>query len=406
MLKKPLRHIIFPSFLLLCRSLLVKGAEKIQVPPPLTLPPEQPSCLSLNQSVFCGGSYGRYYISSKALVSNSPVTDIQAFDRALGYYFGSPTDITQINAAFNCSAGIGWDGVYEPPYRVSFTCRALLNNNYTDVCNAANPIPPLCQSTCLSYIDGWSTVIKNQTICPATPQEMNIKLQNLQTWCDSFPFTGAESNCISGPVDQDNTCGFILPLQSASLCTFCSFSNAKCCQSESALACPGSSSWRTKPGISTAALVCSIVFSCLGGIGLIIGLIFFFKRRRLSYGNSNKTTSQNMQVSIPNTADSTARLNITIPSVCEYVCEFPYRPALPDELALEVDDVIVIVWTFDDGWAVGRNLSRGGEGAFPMACVTVKQVDNVEYTGATPQTGGIPRRTSSKRTSNRPKSLS
>ncbi|KAK9696830.1 hypothetical protein K7432_012260 [Basidiobolus ranarum] len=396
--------VIFSSFFLLSQIILVNGADKIQVPPPLPLPPEQPNCLSLNQSVFCGSSYGKYFISRNVLINASPVTDIQTFDRALGYYFGSPTDMSEINRSFQCSPG--WDGKYEPPFRVSFTCRAILNNNYTDSCNIDNPIPPLCHSTCLAYINGWSTVIKNQTACPASEQQIDIKLQNLKTWCDYYPYTGTDGSCISGQDDQDNTCGFILPQQSSSLCTFCSFSNAKCCQSESALSCPGSSSWRIKPGISTTALVCAIVFGCLGGIGLIIGLVLYYKRRDSGYDLSEKRILQNPEVSMPEAMDSTVHMNITIPSVSEYVCEYPYRPALPDELPLEVGDVIIIVWTFDDGWAVGRNHTRGGEGAFPMACVTVRQVNHEEHNDAAADSNGIPRRTSSKRASNRPKSFS
>ena len=48
---------------------------------------------------------------------------------------------------------------------------------------------------------------------------------------------------------------------------------------------------------------------------------------------------------------------------------YPYSKALPDELELEIGDEIVILKEFDDGWALGKIIGTGMEGAFPLVCI-------------------------------------
>jgi len=49
----------------------------------------------------------------------------------------------------------------------------------------------------------------------------------------------------------------------------------------------------------------------------------------------------------------------------------PYAAQLEDELELKVGDIVIVDESFDDGWAVGKNL-RGDEGCFPLACTKSK----------------------------------
>ncbi|KAJ3210363.1 hypothetical protein HK099_008263 [Clydaea vesicula] len=48
-----------------------------------------------------------------------------------------------------------------------------------------------------------------------------------------------------------------------------------------------------------------------------------------------------------------------------------YNAALDDELQLKLDDVVIAEETFDDGWALGKNLTTNLVGAFPLACCLV-----------------------------------
>ncbi|KAH9276479.1 hypothetical protein BSLG_007954 [Batrachochytrium salamandrivorans] len=47
----------------------------------------------------------------------------------------------------------------------------------------------------------------------------------------------------------------------------------------------------------------------------------------------------------------------------------PYEPTLPDELQLNVGSDIIMVRSFDDGWALGFDPSTSKQGAFPLVCV-------------------------------------
>ncbi|SPO45047.1 uncharacterized protein PSANT_02733 [Moesziomyces antarcticus] len=51
------------------------------------------------------------------------------------------------------------------------------------------------------------------------------------------------------------------------------------------------------------------------------------------------------------------------------VAIYPYNATLNDEITLQPDDVVTVQRLYDDGWALGRT-EAGGEGAFPLVCVT------------------------------------
>ncbi|KAF9939660.1 hypothetical protein BGZ65_009936 [Modicella reniformis] len=48
---------------------------------------------------------------------------------------------------------------------------------------------------------------------------------------------------------------------------------------------------------------------------------------------------------------------------------YPYQASMADELDLTPGDIINVIRVFDDGWAVGTNMSTSREGAFPIVCV-------------------------------------
>lgn len=48
---------------------------------------------------------------------------------------------------------------------------------------------------------------------------------------------------------------------------------------------------------------------------------------------------------------------------------YNYVPNLQDEVYLYVGDPVIVKAKFDDGWALGFNLTTKQEGSFPLACV-------------------------------------
>lgn len=47
-----------------------------------------------------------------------------------------------------------------------------------------------------------------------------------------------------------------------------------------------------------------------------------------------------------------------------------YHQALPDEVELRKGDIVVVEQTHDDGWCKGKNLTTGGIGMCPIACLS------------------------------------
>lgn len=81
-----------------------------------------------------------------------------------------------------------------------------------------------------------------------------------------------------------------------------------------------------------------------------------------------------------------------------------YPAQMADELTLDLNDVVLADQTFDDGWALGKNVTKGTIGAFPLACcVPVGEDDNQDMQPPPPQRGkaNVYSRTSSLFTSKR-----
>lgn len=54
----------------------------------------------------------------------------------------------------------------------------------------------------------------------------------------------------------------------------------------------------------------------------------------------------------------------------------PYEATLADELSLVLGRTIVLLKSFDDGWALGLDPNTGAQGAFPLVCVVSDNADS------------------------------
>ncbi|ORX91610.1 hypothetical protein K493DRAFT_303932 [Basidiobolus meristosporus CBS 931.73] len=355
-----------------------------------------PGCYALSSSKYCGGSYGNYYLSNKMLIDGNVVTNAVALDRAMEYYFGSPQDIMRISSYFNCNPLSTWDGVYFPPFRSLFYCRTLLENPLSKTCNLNNPVPPTCLTDCVANVKQWEFLWGNQTLCKS-PGDLETKRATItQGWCGSFPFNGTQTDCVQPKDSPDTVCGYSLTLDRTAFCIYCANNpQAACCNSDSGRSCISNNNTSRKQLI----LILPIVLGCLGMIGLVAGLWYYFKKKRQhtqitgSIDNLNPSTSPSDTRSPTIDTDHMASL----PSV--YTCIYPYEPILPDELHILPNDRVAILMSFEDGWGVGRNLTRGGEGALPLACLDKPKALSEETVYSRTSNSSIPRRTASKRDS-------
>ncbi|KAJ1552571.1 hypothetical protein HK405_010806 [Cladochytrium tenue] len=60
---------------------------------------------------------------------------------------------------------------------------------------------------------------------------------------------------------------------------------------------------------------------------------------------------------------------------------FPYTPTLPDELPLQAGRDVLLLYAFDDGWALGLDPASRRQGTFPMACCAAG--DSLDRPGST-----------------------
>ncbi|KAJ1983535.1 hypothetical protein H4R34_001221 [Dimargaris verticillata] len=97
-----------------------------------------------------------------------------------------------------------------------------------------------------------------------------------------------------------------------------------------------------------------------------------FSQSSLAELSAPATTKLTRQVSLKRN-ESTDRVDqdegpVTI--LGTYAATIGYQPQMADELRVSAGDSLALIEKYDDGWALGINLSQGRtKGMFPQACV-------------------------------------
>lgn len=92
---------------------------------------------------------------------------------------------------------------------------------------------------------------------------------------------------------------------------------------------------------------------------------FDFTNSKLELPKSNnKTASATSSALFSNRSSTDKELNST-----PYIAIHTYEPQLNDELLLELNDIIEVVYVYDDGWVWGINTRTNESGACPMLCL-------------------------------------
>ncbi|KAJ2452955.1 hypothetical protein EV183_002540 [Coemansia sp. RSA 2336] len=160
-------------------------------------------CFSLKTSKFCGGWYGDYSMSVMTTVGGYRVTNAEDFDAVMESYFGSQDEFDYINRFFGCQS---WAGYPMPRYRISYTCRSLLESDEARMCNSEHSVPPpLCAGTCKTYVNEWTALTANHSLCINNAlSEDRRKL--LAKGCGSWPYNGT-SVCVASVESGAEVCG-------------------------------------------------------------------------------------------------------------------------------------------------------------------------------------------------------
>ncbi|KAJ1974274.1 hypothetical protein H4R34_004779, partial [Dimargaris verticillata] len=349
------------------------------------------ACYSLKASKYCGAGFGDFHVSRALPVGDGVPVNAEELDKLMDRFLGTASDEGQINQQYGCH---GWKGSDSPQYRISYMCRSLLDNTASQQCNVGRTIPPLCQSSCDTYTQGWKDFLLNADNCPNQGLTQAL-YQQLRNSCQSSAYGGSSNDqCIRAEDNEPDTCGF-LPNQMDAACSFCDQDanrDSACCRTlvkgskcPNLTNSPNNGTFYPSDHTSTTKLLAIILPCVFGGLFLLGLLLFFLYRRRQRKRDRiqgllptttlrgqkmfNGKVGSTFPTVVPKEASSGDAVKCRVTHV--------FTPRMEDEILLTPGDKVLIYKTFDDGWAVGYNLSTGQQGTVPMVCVTALTAESL-----------------------------
>ncbi|KAG1344741.1 hypothetical protein G6F62_004377 [Rhizopus arrhizus] len=295
------------------------------------------SCFSLSGSTTCA-AFQDYYISLTGLSTKYPflknVTDIKTFDAGLQSFVTSPQlYLTPLGCTDKASVA---STIPYARYSKTFLCATLIqDSSYSLPCNYNNSLspPPLCQQTCFDYMASIESLTNNTDTCPNLVQQ-RVYMAVLNSTCQYWPGLNGTYNCVIGIANEPNNCGFE---SESDACDYCKINGTdSCCVSQQ------------------------------------------FNDSSSVFGYDSLLAASSQRILLPNQQqafvnhDNTKLPPLTIqPQPIEefYEVKHPYPPQMGDELGLHIGDIVCVAMKFDDGWALGFNVTTGLKGVFPIVCV-------------------------------------
>lgn len=377
------------SICLLKYAALILSSSRLKLVSTQYTTPDDNNCLSLQGSVTCP-AFSSFFVglnqSQYTFLQN--VTNVSSFDNALRNYVSSP-DLYLSSLGCTNKADTTTTIPYAR-YSLTYMCAILIQDTTVSLpCNYyynKNP-PPLCQSTCFNYTQSVELITDNTDMCPNQVEQAD-QLVNLNSSCIYWSGLNGTTSCINGLANEPNNCGFDT---TSNACAYCELNSDTCCSS---LSCHKLS----------AGGIAGVVIGILIFLAAVAAAVYWFcfkrnkntsKRGYNGFMMTDKNTnshlddsssalgyydSQKQQVPsrLPSMIDTTPATTIT-PTIATtatttpleefYEVKHPYPPQMGDELGLHVGDIVCVAMNFDDGWALGFNVTTGLKGVFPLVCV-------------------------------------
>ncbi|KAJ1962760.1 hypothetical protein GGI12_002459, partial [Dipsacomyces acuminosporus] len=265
----------------------------------------------------------------------------------------------------------------------------------------------LCQSTCFEWIESLKSIVTNTTLCAANAGiDRGASLESLRSKCEWQAFNGTAGTCVSGDDNEIGTCGY---QRVEDWCRYCRNASdyQDTCASVGVHVNHTSTQDKGRPGIPTptharepndlaeelekkshrekmyriAAIVLSIALGiCLIALMIVIATSSSRGLKTLELGllgeksglkGIGKADGPEGGEGVSERADRpTDFADCFIDAVGkprQVIRHFFARRE--DEISLQLGDVVTLQMAFDDGWVVGKNLTTGCEGTFPLMCV-------------------------------------
>ncbi|RKP25530.1 hypothetical protein SYNPS1DRAFT_28737 [Syncephalis pseudoplumigaleata] len=323
------------------------------------------TCFSLVNSTACP-EFREAEIPTGYVINGVAVNNFAEFDKAMQSLVNANTTTTIVNKwADRCKE---WSPELQPRYMLTMACGTVAFSAEAKQCaqlpasaiqgvkkeavsrGKKDPLP-VCEATCKKFTGGWIDILKNTLVCPDSGDWLVGKQNELNQLCARDEFRGQQSVCISGAVNEEDTCGFALPSNANDACEFCSkHPDEVCCRKmkdttvHRCTTAKVSSINQAREKTNITLIICA----CSAAILIVVTFIMWRIRH-----NKHNDINQNKP---PNQV---------------YRAIFAYLPNLEDEMLLEVGDIIEIDQIFSDDWAHGCNHTTGEIGMLPMSFVTL-----------------------------------
>ncbi|KAI9193296.1 uncharacterized protein BJ171DRAFT_464350 [Polychytrium aggregatum] len=382
-------------------------------------------CFVLDSNSICGPDFNGYQFYSTDQYANS--ADFNTYVSALVVSVQNVT--TSFVGTRACLPAVSQSISNQLRYQLSSFCGrvAYLSYNGSNACPQTKSPPPfLCPDQCKFAYTTLTTVYNDVSVCPATTsssamQSRNQSINNVIEYCNNaltLQTSNPSVQCYAGaPLEVSNSdCGF--RDQSSRIAGCQLIPNDPCCM---ALNGNNNTNNGNTSGGSPIGIIVGSILGVLALVGIVVA-VWIVRRRRLqkaynyqtdytqhqtyaSTGNSNNNipiaplksalSSRSQQPdslsvltsvgaaavaqappaskAAPGAAAASIELSQAIPgaTAAQNVMRVvhPYAPTLADELELEVGHDVIVIRSFDDGWALGLVPTTGKQGAFPLVCV-------------------------------------
>ncbi|KAJ2666392.1 hypothetical protein IW148_000876 [Coemansia sp. RSA 1199] len=267
---------------------------------------------------------------------------------------------------------------------------------------------PLCRSTCDAWLDSLHTIVTNSTLChPDKGNNRSASLDSLRKKCDLDMYSGSSDHCVLGEANELKTCGY---QRVEDWCKYCDFASdyADVCASVGVEVGDGGSGDKSKADTPTHTAghypegtelaaelekrkrqertfrVVAIVLSIAVGVCIIALIALISMGHRLTststyghYLNSSGSGSGKDDSTLLHLGEGYSQPEKPVDFVDCFLMAVgkprqvirPFFARRDDEISLQTGDVVTLQMAFDDGWVVGKNITSGSEGTFPIMCV-------------------------------------
>jgi hypothetical protein len=373
------------------------------------------NCLSLAGSLACP-MYEAFQIGLGSNERPTPFNSSTTFDAWFETYYGTLEAFADTTKAIQrCDASSTYSARRQR-YARSVQCFLLVDAARENGCSSA-PIPiPLCKTIVTTFLDQYNldfAVGNIAGVCAPTSAPPSNPVDAFNSLASR---SLTDTNCLVGLESEVRLCGFYNDTQKIEVKYCKAFPKDGCCSSsaingnikEITLLLPlieGEEKAETTvdESIWSTGIIIGVAFAAFVGILSIILICVLVRKRSKSSSRTRRVKPQKPQkVQKPKKKSmwTTMKENREnkrhvrddwegesfrgssydkpmpplMPDDDHQEQEtmqvlYNYVPNLQDEIYLYVGDSVIVKAKFDDGWALGLNITTKQEGSFPLACV-------------------------------------